>query len=521
MHPALLSLPMPVHATTTSHNPPSITSAASLPPAPNSLPTFSVFHTQPTDPSLPPRLPLHTMQPPAPQPAFYAQYPAAVLPSSQPAMPPPPPAYPPYIPHSAAPQQYIYPPQPYPPQSPYVLSVPPPHSPQPQYPSLPTASMPVSHPHVQLVPQYLPSPAAITSPHLSGYIPHKAVAERDSFYSKLHAFRERIGQPIQRLPTLGFKELDLWVLYNEVTKRNGIDTVIANKQWKEVAEALQLPSSCTDSGFRLRLHYKKYLEAFERQYFKPTAPTKPLRPTKKRPSTSTPSAASATTQAADDYESASAGSGTSTHTNNAPFAPSHSNASRKRALPRHSINKTKKKRRNSLENVPTPSPKTDTVSESPSKVPEATKQCAAQSRTPSTAPDSSKHSSKSNTPSIPSSPDLRVVRNLSAALEPKKEEETEAERAREDKAKCEAVVDEVEGGETRRDGNKVDFSVLGNSSLKRYAKVYHVEAPMEATSEGNSKRQLADSVAKHFSATPLKHDETETLLRFIQAVRKS
>lgn len=59
------------------------------------------------------------------------------------------------------------------------------------------------------------------------------------------------------------------MLYKEVIKRHGIDAVIAKKQWKEVAEALQLPSSCTDSGFRLRLHYKKYLEAFERKHFKP------------------------------------------------------------------------------------------------------------------------------------------------------------------------------------------------------------------------------------------------------------
>lgn len=99
-----------------------------------------------------------------------------------------------------------------------------------------------------------------------------APSEREAFYAKLHTFREEIGEPIQRLPTLGFKELDLCVLYREVTKRNGIDSVIANKQWKEVAEALQLPSSCTDSGFRLRLHYKKYLEAFERKFFSPTPP---------------------------------------------------------------------------------------------------------------------------------------------------------------------------------------------------------------------------------------------------------
>mmetsp|Transcript_5673 Transcript_5673/g.11943 ORF Transcript_5673/g.11943 Transcript_5673/m.11943 type:complete len:297 (+) Transcript_5673:265-1155(+) len=92
---------------------------------------------------------------------------------------------------------------------------------------------------------------------------------RIQFYHDLHNFMAATGNPIQRLPTLGFKELDLWVLYNEVVKRRGIDAVIAKKQWKEVADALDLPASCTDSGFRLRLHYIKYLEAFERAHFVP------------------------------------------------------------------------------------------------------------------------------------------------------------------------------------------------------------------------------------------------------------
>ena len=43
--------------------------------------------------------------------------------------------------------------------------------------------------------------------------------------------------------------------------------VIANKGWRSVAEALQLPTSCTDSGFRLRLHYLGYLYPYERHFF--------------------------------------------------------------------------------------------------------------------------------------------------------------------------------------------------------------------------------------------------------------
>eukprot|EP01049_Picozoa_sp_SAG25_P010554 SAG25_NODE_1166_length_3715_cov_2.299502_3_plen_390_part_00 len=43
--------------------------------------------------------------------------------------------------------------------------------------------------------------------------------------------------------------------------------MIANKGWRQIAEKLRLPSSCTDSGFRLRLHYLSYLYPYERRYF--------------------------------------------------------------------------------------------------------------------------------------------------------------------------------------------------------------------------------------------------------------
>mmetsp|Transcript_19887 Transcript_19887/g.34158 ORF Transcript_19887/g.34158 Transcript_19887/m.34158 type:complete len:333 (-) Transcript_19887:952-1950(-) len=116
--------------------------------------------------------------------------------------------------------------------------------------------------------------------------------QRAAFYKHLHQYMQSIGTPIQRLPTLGFKELDLWVLYREVTSRKGVDHVIAKKLWKEVADALNLPASCTDSGFRLRLHYVKYLEAYERAHFVPPSDVlhTPMAASKKKTSPTTPTA---------------------------------------------------------------------------------------------------------------------------------------------------------------------------------------------------------------------------------------
>jgi len=117
--------------------------------------------------------------------------------------------------------------------------------------------------------------------------------ERDEFYANLNRFMTSMGQPIQRLPTLGFKELDLWRLYKEVTSKDGIDAVIAKKQWKDIADALNLPPSCTDAGFRLRVHYNRYLESYERVNFLPPStkdkgPEVPIQGTTKPKVTSPP-----------------------------------------------------------------------------------------------------------------------------------------------------------------------------------------------------------------------------------------
>ncbi|GJQ14266.1 hypothetical protein GpartN1_g6057.t1 [Galdieria partita] len=109
-----------------------------------------------------------------------------------------------------------------------------------------------------------PSNLTLQNTHLDS-----EVEEERQFYQALYELMSKRGQPILRLPTLGFKELDLFRLFKEVTSRGGVDYVIAKKQWKEVADALGLPSSCTDSGFRLRLHYIRYLEPYERVYFTP------------------------------------------------------------------------------------------------------------------------------------------------------------------------------------------------------------------------------------------------------------
>ncbi len=61
--------------------------------------------------------------------------------------------------------------------------------------------------------------------------------------------------PIDRIPQLGQREVDLFKLYHEVTKRGGLNEVVSNKGMKEVAAAFHFPPTCTNAGFALRVHY--------------------------------------------------------------------------------------------------------------------------------------------------------------------------------------------------------------------------------------------------------------------------
>mmetsp|Transcript_17391 Transcript_17391/g.28576 ORF Transcript_17391/g.28576 Transcript_17391/m.28576 type:complete len:270 (+) Transcript_17391:173-982(+) len=111
-----------------------------------------------------------------------------------------------------------------------------------------------------LTPSQSPNELANRSSELSS-------KEKDEFQTRLLKFMRDRGTPITKVPTLGHKELDLFTLYHEVTTRGGVSKVIAQKLWQEIAKTLNLPSTCTDSGFRLRVHYMKYVYPYERKFF--------------------------------------------------------------------------------------------------------------------------------------------------------------------------------------------------------------------------------------------------------------
>lgn len=69
------------------------------------------------------------------------------------------------------------------------------------------------------------------------------------------------------VPVIGGKELDLHVLYVEVTKRGGFSKVVLEKKWREVSSVFNFSSTTTSASYVLRKHYESLLHNYEKAYF--------------------------------------------------------------------------------------------------------------------------------------------------------------------------------------------------------------------------------------------------------------
>jgi len=70
----------------------------------------------------------------------------------------------------------------------------------------------------------------------------------------INKFMGEIGKPLSKIPIMGYKELDLYQLFKEVTAYGGFTEVVKNvgtwsKIWKRLGN---FDPSITDSSFRLK-----------------------------------------------------------------------------------------------------------------------------------------------------------------------------------------------------------------------------------------------------------------------------
>ena len=100
------------------------------------------------------------------------------------------------------------------------------------------------------------SPSVIRSPLLAHYP------------SPLPAFQvhESFGVT-EKVPRVGGRELDLYMLYRNVTSLGGCERVIQTKHWREAAESFNYPETITSVSFSLRKAYCTFLWDYEQVCF--------------------------------------------------------------------------------------------------------------------------------------------------------------------------------------------------------------------------------------------------------------
>ncbi|VEN41269.1 unnamed protein product [Callosobruchus maculatus] len=91
--------------------------------------------------------------------------------------------------------------------------------------------------------------------------------ERDGFLRDLHHFHETRGTPYKRSPTIGGREVDLYLLYTLVTSHGGWLKVNFENIWSEIFTQLELPRSCVNGSVALKQIYLRYLDRWEKVHF--------------------------------------------------------------------------------------------------------------------------------------------------------------------------------------------------------------------------------------------------------------
>ncbi|CAG2059893.1 unnamed protein product [Timema podura] len=87
--------------------------------------------------------------------------------------------------------------------------------------------------------------------------------EEKEFMVKLHGFMKIRRTPIDRVPHLGFKEIDLYAFYSKVQKLGGYDSVTTNRMWKPIYDDLGGHQGSTSAATYTRRHYERLLLPYE------------------------------------------------------------------------------------------------------------------------------------------------------------------------------------------------------------------------------------------------------------------
>ncbi|XP_044190182.1 AT-rich interaction domain 6 [Thunnus albacares] len=87
--------------------------------------------------------------------------------------------------------------------------------------------------------------------------------QEEEFLKDLYLFMKKRDTPIERIPHLGFKQIDLFVMFKTVKDLGGYHQVTAQQLWKQVYNTLGGNPRSTSAATCTRRHYEKLLLPYE------------------------------------------------------------------------------------------------------------------------------------------------------------------------------------------------------------------------------------------------------------------
>ncbi|XP_069869475.1 AT-rich interactive domain-containing protein 5A isoform X2 [Dipodomys merriami] len=103
--------------------------------------------------------------------------------------------------------------------------------------------------------------------------------EEQAFLVSLYKFMKERHTPIERVPHLGFKQINLWKIYKAVEKLGAYELVTGRRLWKNVYDELGGSPGSTSAATCTRRHYERlvlpYVRHLKGEDDKPLPPSKP------------------------------------------------------------------------------------------------------------------------------------------------------------------------------------------------------------------------------------------------------
>ncbi|XP_046884993.1 AT-rich interactive domain-containing protein 5B-like [Hypomesus transpacificus] len=89
-------------------------------------------------------------------------------------------------------------------------------------------------------------------------------AEEQAFLEALYEYMKDRDSPIERIPFLGFKQINLWTMFQAARRLGGYELITVRRQWKNVYDELGGNPGSTSAATCTRRHYERLLLPYER-----------------------------------------------------------------------------------------------------------------------------------------------------------------------------------------------------------------------------------------------------------------